>query len=92
MCESDADQGCGVAWETGRFRLVRVECERAGPQAVSKVLKAHVHCHVCGMDFVASETVGLTSISGGAVISCNHCSNRQAIGHGLFGALPSASG
>ena len=91
MCERDANQSCGAAGDTGRFRLVWVERESAGPQAVSKVLKVHAHCHMCDSDFVASEPIGLTSISGGAVLSCSHCSNRQAIGQGLFDDLPSAS-
>lgn len=88
MCERDVTHSCGAAGETGRFRLDQVEClDVARPDGPS-IVKVHAHCHTCDSDFVAREPVGLTAISGGAVLSCTHCSNRQAIGQGVFDSLP----
>ncbi|AWH37199.1 hypothetical protein C1929_10775 [Stenotrophomonas sp. ZAC14D1_NAIMI4_6] len=88
MCEREEHHSCGAAGETGRFRLDQVEClDVARPDGPS-IVKVHAHCHTCDSDFVAREPVGLTAISGGAVLSCTHCSNRQAIGQGVFDSLP----
>jgi len=59
---------------------------RRGPS----IVKVHAHCHACDSDFVAREPIGLTAVSGGAVLSCTHCSNRQAIGQGVFDDLPAS--
>jgi len=88
MCERDVTHSCGAAGETGRFRLDRVECQDTARPDAPNIVKVHAHCHTCDSDFVAREPVGLKAISGGAVLSCTHCSNRQAIGQGVFDSLP----
>ncbi len=87
MCERENHYSCGAAGETGRFRLERVECGENDRGTGPSIVKVHAHCHTCDSDFVACEPVGLTAISGGAVLSCTHCSNRQAIGQGVFDSL-----
>jgi len=89
MCEREGHYSCGAAGETGRFRLDRVECDKERG-AAHRIVMVHAHCHACDSDFVAREPLGLTAISGGAVVSCTHCSNRQAIGQGVFDSLPTS--
>jgi len=90
MYEREEHHSCGAAGETGRFRLDRVECRDQEGEAGPSIVKVHAHCHACDSDFVAREPIGLTAVSGGAVLSCTHCSNRQAIGKGVFDDLPAS--
>lgn len=74
--------------DTGRFRLLEVSYESADQQSIAKVLRVAASCKQCGAHVQARESAGLTSILGGAILTCSACGNRQAISQGIFEAFP----
>lgn len=83
----DRSRPLSAGGKTGLFELRDVTHEVGQGGGTGRIRAVLADCTSCRRTFEATEGAGLTPISGGAVISCLLCGQRQAIGQGVFDGL-----
>jgi len=69
---------------TGQFYLMEVDGQANEVGQLLEVTRVQCRCLPCGWTFAAAPTEGLLALAGGAVLSCPHCENRQAVSLARF--------
>ncbi len=69
---------------TGQFYLMEVDGQANEVGQLLEVTRVQCRCLPCGWTFAAAPTEGLLALAGGAVLSCPHCENRQAVSLAKF--------
>lgn len=64
--------------DTGLFHIVAFDAQRREDQTISQLNAVTVRCHRCGKLTAWSDKT-LQRITGGTILVCRHCQNRQAL-------------
>jgi len=72
------------SFNTGRFQIVDVQRSSGAGHRQPRLSAVIAKCGACNAEFTAREEGSLTAISGGAVLSCPSCGQRQALGKSVF--------